>query len=676
MAKRKGNSRARFGAGLFDELVVDLFAGGGGASMGIERALGRAVDIAVNHDAIAVAMHQINHPHTRHHRADVFEVDPVEATGGRPVGLLWASPDCTQYSRAKGGKPIRHAKRKLRCLAHVVIKWAAKVQPRVILLENVREFEEWGPLIQKVGDDGAALFDDLGKPLWIPCPRRKGRSFRRWIAQLRGLGYAVEWRVLNAAEFGAPTHRRRLFLIARCDGEPIVWPAPTHGPGRSLPYRTAAECIDWSLPTPSIFLTREQGRKLGVNRPLAEKTMRRIVMGIKRFVLDAPRPFIVRVNHGGAEFRGQPTDQPLSTVTGKHGYGIVAPFLTAQYGEVPHQDTRGQNATEPLRTITPRSGGGFNLLLPFLSQQNGDRPDGSIRNGNSADAPLPTITARGTQTMLAAPHVAQFFGGMVGKRLDEPLPTITGVDHNAIAAAHLVQYNQEKGQETRGQSPTEPIKTITGDPRFAVAASTLVRLGQYGSNGRNSSSADRPLTTITSKAEHCLAAANLIRMNHGDVQWSSAEEPLRTILAGANHHGLTVARLDVGDRRDEVRAFLSQYNVCSVGQPCDAPLHTIVAADRFGLVTVDGHDHVIADIGLRMLTPRELFRCQGFPDDYVIEFDLAEPGATKPRRLPKSYQTRLCGNSVPPQLSEAIVRANFPAEAATPRRRRRAAAVS
>jgi len=440
--------RARYAAGLFDELVIDNFAGGGGASLGIERAIGRAVDAAINHNPEAVAMHRVNHPHTRHYCEDVWSVDPSEVTGGRRVGLCWFSPDCRHFSKAKGGKPVE---KKIRGLAWVVIRWAAKVKPRVIILENVREFETWGPL------------DDSGRP----CPRRKGLTFRRWVGTLRNLGYEVEWRELNAADFGAPTLRRRLFLVARCDGQPIRWPAPTHGPGR-MAYRTAAECIDWSLPCPSIFLGPEEAKAIGVRRPLAEKTMRRIAMGLKRFVLENPKPFIVRCDHGGDHFRGQAVGQPLSTITGSHGYGVVAPYLVQQNGEAPHQDTRGRTVDRPIGVVTPRPGGGFSLIAPTL-----------------------------------------------------------------------VQYNTEKGNETRGKGVDLPINTVTADPRFGLVSAFLAK--HYG--GVVGHGPDRPLGTITGVDHHSVAAANLIKLNFGDKQWSGADEPLRTILAGANHHGLVVSHL-------------------------------------------------------------------------------------------------------------------------------------
>lgn len=315
------------------EIVVDSFAGGGGASLGIARALGRGPDVAINHDAASIAMHKANHPDGMHCTEDIWKISPAAVSKGRPVGLLWSSPDCKHFSRAKGGKPVE---KRIRSLAWVVVKWAAEVRPRVIILENVREFEDWGPLIQKVVRGKRQILDD-GSPVLIPDPTRKGHSFKRWAGRLRNLGYEVQWRVLNAADYGAPTHRRRLFLVARCDGQPIVWPKPTHcAPdkvnakwdfdGRDAapiatpraPWRTAAECIDWSIPCPSIFERKKS---------LADNTLRRIAMGIRRYVLENPKPFIVQVNHGGADFRGQGVDDPLPTVTGKHGYGVVSPVI-------------------------------------------------------------------------------------------------------------------------------------------------------------------------------------------------------------------------------------------------------------------------------------------------------------------------------------------------------------
>lgn len=570
--RKRSHARARHAAGLFDELIVDNFAGGGGASLGIERAMGRAVDLSINHDREAVALHRANHPATIHHCEDVWDVDPAEATSGRPVGLAWFSPDCKHFSRAKGGKPVE---KKIRGLAWVVVRWAATVRPRVIMLENVREFETWGPLVPATRD-GVPIVDRDGKARMVPCPLRKGETFRRWLEQIRALSYAVEWRTLDAADFGAPTHRKRLFLVARRDGVPIRWPEPTHGPGRAKPYRTAAECIDWSIPCPSIFLTREQGRAIGVNRPLADKTMRRIAMGLRRFVLDNPRPFIVRVDHGGDHFRGQSAGRPLSAVTGSHGHGIVTPFMTAQNGERDGQAPRATAVDEPINVVTPRGGGGHPLVMP---------------------------------------HLTKFFGGVVGQGVDRPNPTITAVDHTGVVSATL--------------------------------APNLVRTGQYGGNGCYANDVADPLTTIVSKGEHCVAAANLIKMNHGDKQAFDVDEPLRTVVAGANHHGL-------------VKAFLLKYYGTGDGQGPDEPLHTVVSRARFGLVAVEGETYEVADVGLRMLKPRELYRAQGFPDSYRI--DLTVDG----KRLSIAAQVRMCGNSVSPPVAEALVRANFAAAEAWP----------
>lgn len=553
--KKPKHHRAQHASGLFDELVIDNFAGGGGASLGIERALGRAVDVAINHSRDAVAMHQANHPATLHHCEDVWHAKPAEIAAGRPVGLCWFSPDCRHFSNAKGGKPVQ---KKIRGLAWVVVRWAKRVQPRVIMLENVREFLTWGPL----GPDDR------------PCPIRKGVTFKRWVGQLRSLGYAVEWKILNAADFGAPTNRKRLFLVARRDGEPIVWPEPTHGPGRGKPHRAAAECIDWSIPCPSIFLTKEEAKPLGLIRPLAEKTMRRIAMGVRRYVLENPRPFLVQVNHGGDDFRGQEADAPLPTVTGRHGFGVVAPFVVAQHGERDGQPPRTHGVGRPWPTVTPQ---GF---------------------------------------VLASAYISKYFGGVVGSGVDRPLGTVTAIDHNAVVAANLVQYNGQKGNEVRGKGLGDPINTVTGDPRFALVSSHLTKF-------------------------------------YGTSTGSAMTEPAPTVTGQGNHVG-------------EVRAFLTKYyGTRSVGQGLADPLHTVTGADRFGLVTIAGEPYQIVDIGLRMLRPRELYRAQGFPDDYVIA------PIVRGKAMPVSAQVKLCGNSVPPQLSEALVRANFATEAA-PKRRRKA----
>lgn len=468
-----------------DEIIVDSFAGGGGASTGIEHALGRPVDVAINHNAEAIAMHAINHPGTTHYIESVFKVDPESITGNQPVGLLWASPDCTHFSKAKGDAPRSP---RVRGLAWVVIRWARRVKPRVIMLENVEEFEDWGPLLE----DGR------------PCPDRRGKTFLLWVNQLRGSGYQVEWRQLRACDYGAPTIRKRLFLIARRDGLPIVWPTATHGPGRSQAYRTAADCIDWSLPCPSIF---------DRTRPLAEATMRRVAAGVMRYVVNAAEPFIV----------------PL----------------------------RGTSAAH--------------------------------RSAHSVDAPLSTVSAGGTHHALVSPTLVQ-----------------TG-------------YGERDGQAPRA-----------------------LDLG-------------KPLGTVVSGGKHALVAAFLAK-HYGGVVGSDLRDPLGTVTR-VDHHSLITTEL-AADRRETVRAFLTKYYGTPQDPQLRQPLHTVTTKDRFGLVTVAGETFAIADIGLRMLQPRELYRAQGFPEDYVIDFEY------RGKRLPKSSQVRMCGNSVSPPVVQAMVTANFAHESA------------
>lgn len=523
-----------------DELLVDLFAGGGGASVGIEMATGRQVDIAINHDAAAVSMHKANHPETHHFVQDVYSVDPKAACHGRPVGLLWASPDCTDHSKAKGSAPIRTKAR--RALAWVILKWAGQVRPRVIILENVEEFQDWGPLIGTPGN-------------YRRDPKRKGKTFRRWVRCLRDMGYEVDWKELRACHYGAPTIRKRLFVVARCDGEPIHWPEKTHGPKRANPYRSAASCIDWTEPMCSIFATPEEAREWAQThdrgtprRPLAEATMRRIARGVVKFVLDNPEPFIVGV--GGR--MGQSAERPVSgtyqTITTKNDAALVAPYFVPRYGEREGQAPRALDPTRPSPVIVP-TGNGASLVAAFL---------------------------------------ARHWGGMVGKHLGEPMPTVTTTgSQDQIVTAHLLK--------------------------------------QYG--------------TATG---------------------SKASEPLHTITAGGGKHAL-------------VASFLQKYYGQGTGQSVLDPAHTIRTKDGFGLVTVtiDGESYVLVDIAMRMLTPAELYRMQGFPADY--RFERGEPltqaeqlgllgleGADG-EPLTKTEQLRMVGNSVSPQVAAALVRANAPA---------------
>ena len=534
------------------EIVVDNFAGGGGASTGIEMAIGRSVDIAINHDPAAIAMHRANHPTTEHYTEDVFDIDPVKICAGRPVGLAWFSPDCKHFSKAKGGKPVS---KKIRGLSWVILRWAMTVRPRVIMMENVEEIQTWGPLITT----------SAGKT--VPDPDRAGETFQGFIAMLTtgidsdhpafseaceflkisptsreaallliGLGYKVDFRELRACDYGAPTIRRRFFLIARGDGLPIQWPEPTHADPDSLevaagikkPWVPVADVLDFSAPCPSIFASSEEiFDQYGIHavRPLADATMRRIANGVMKYVVNNPRPFIVQ-----CKFHNEPqdSDKPLSTITSVGSHMLVAPNLI-QYHSEQTENVRGQEVDKPLMTV-----------------------DASNRYG------------------LVETFISKYYTGQdTASRTDEPLPTVTAIDHNALCAVTVTQFNN-----------------------------------------------------------HC--------------KGQSVDKPLNTMTAQTNHFG-------------EVRAFLVKYySNGDGGSGCDKPAPTITAKDRLGLVTVRGQDYAIVDIGLRMLTPRELFDAQGFPDDYIIDVD----ADGKP--YPKSEQVARCGNAVCPPIPAALVRANLP----------------
>lgn len=431
------------------EVIVDNFAGGGGASEGIEQAIGRHVDIAINHDAKAIEMHKVNHPSTKHYIEDVWDVDPLEATQGKPVGLAWFSPDCKHFSKAKGGKPVD---KNIRGLAWVAVKWAKLVHPRIIILENVEEFRTWGPLVK---DENGNLYPD---------PDRKGQTFDLFIKALEKQGYEVDFRELRACDYGAPTTRKRFFMIARCDGQKIAWPEPTHGDPGQLevrcgllkPWRTAAECIDWSIPCPSIF-----DRK----KPLAENTLKRIAKGIQKFVIEADEPYILN-------------DKAM--------------FLQHYYGQQ-GEETRASGINEPVATIPTANR--FGLVTAFISRQ---------------------------------------FKTGVGHELNQPLATTTTVNKSNLVTAFLLKY--------------------------------------YGAD---------------------------------------------------------------------------------IGQTINNPLHTITSKDRFGLITVHGEEYQIVDIGMRMLKPHELFKAQGFPDDYIIDRD------SKGNPYPIVDQVAKVGNSVCPPLAAALVKANY-----------------
>ncbi len=622
-------------AGAGEKLIIDSFAGGGGASTGIEMALGRSPDIAINHSADALAMHQVNHPDTLHLSKNIWQVDPLEVVGNRTVGLAWFSPDCKHFSKAKGGRPV---KRNIRDLAWVVVLWARRVRPEVIILENVEEFRDWGP----VTEDGR------------PCKERKGQTFQRWSAELKRLGYRMEWRELRACDYGAPTIRKRFFMIARRDGAKIVWPERTHGrpddpeviAGRKRPWRTAAEIIDWSLPCPSIFdSAQEIFRKHGLRavRPLADATMRRIARGVVRYVLEAKRPFVVGLAHGDSGSRRHyGIDEPLTTVhAGGKNHAVVVPSIV-RTDMASAADRNGVNAPdEPLRTQT--TAGSHAVVVPTLVGCGGRAGQSAPRGG---DDPLGTLTAK-PDGCLVAPYLVPRYGERDGqyprtRSVEEPAPVVVpGGNEGSLAAVHLSRFTQNGV----GSGADEPVDTVmAGAPKFGVVAAFLA---QHNNDSRRiggvnpGRAADEPLATLTAAgAQQQVVAAHMMRQFGGSVG-HGMDEPSATDTAGANKSAL-------------ISGFLTKYYGTGDGAAIGDPLHTDTTKDRFGLVTVeiDGTTYAIADIGMRMLTPRERFRAQGFPDSYIID---RRPDGSP---ITATVQGSCCGNSVCPPLAEALVAAN------------------
>lgn len=483
-------------------LFVDNFAGGGGASTGIELAIGRNVDIAINHDPDAIAMHRANHPNSKHYCEDVWEVDPVEACEGQPVTLAWFSPDCKHFSRAKGGKP---ADKNIRGLAWVAVKWAYLVRPSVIMLENVPEIQTWGPLgadNRPIKERSGETFHGFIKALTTGIPADHP-AFSEMCEALsitgesdmakrliNGLGYDIEYRTLRSCDYGAPTTRTRFYMIARCDGRPIVWPNPTHGhknspevkAGKKKPYHTAAECIDWSIPAQSIFER---------DRPLADNTLRRIARGIQRFVIDNPEPFIVTVNHGGDGFRGQSINEPLQTVTAKHGYGIVTPTIMCNNG-----NNVGASVESPLPTVT--TGNRNFLVAPTLIQYHSETSEEEVR-GQELDKPLMTVDTA-PRYALSCAHIMKNYGGGytgAGSSADAPLDTVTATDHNSLVTAHIMTMRNHMC----GQPMDEPLGTITAGTTHHLEVQAFL-LKYYGNGTANS--VDEPLDTVTARDRFAL----------------------------------------------------------------------------------------------------------------------------------------------------------------------------
>ena len=566
---------------LAGTVVADWFAGGGGMAEGIKRAIGRHVDVSCNHDDDAISMHRVNHPQARHLVEDVRSVCARLAAQYLPVDLFHMSPDCTHHSQAKGGQPRNRA---LRSLSWVGLRWVGQVRPRIVTLENVKQILQWGPLIAKrcpvsgrvIKLDGtvAAVGErvPVQQQFLVPDPKRAGQTWRRFVAILRSHGYVVDWRVLCAADYGVPTTRSRLFMVARRDGAPIVWPEPTHfkEPMRGQKrWRSAAECIDFSLPSRSIF---------GRERPLAEATMRRVAKGMRKYVLDAADPFVVSASRIlGVEVRDG-------------GGNVMPPRATAPaLVSVTHSGDRAHSVAEPLRAVTTAKGGEF-----------------------------------------------------------------------ALAAATLVQmgYGEREGQEPRALDLQGPLGTVVaGGGKHGVVTAFLAQANE-GFNATPGHDLRRPMSTVTNKgSQQQLVTAHLAHLR-GNCDARPLDEPLRTVSAGGEHHGLVEYHLSNTDEAGALRcaAFLMRYHGDG-GQWADLrePLTTVTTRDRLALVTVwiKGDPWVIVDICLRMLEPRELYRAQGFPDTYVI--DRGHDG----RKFSKATQIRLCGNAVPPDLGAAVIRAQW-----------------
>ncbi|MES0645646.1 DNA cytosine methyltransferase [Klebsiella aerogenes] len=606
------------------EIIVDNFAGGGGASTGIEMAIGRSVDIAINHDPNAVAMHTTNHPDTLHYCESVYEVRPKVATAGRRVGLAWFSPDCRHFSKAKGAKPVEKS---IRGLAWIVLRWALDVDPRVMMLENVEEFKTWGPLLaaemrpdpERVGETFQAFVGMLttgipaNHPALVECCEFLNISLDSEDAArlVKGLSYDLDYRELRASDLGTPTIRKRFFMVMRRDGQPIVWPEATHGDpkspavlaGKLAPWRTAAECIDWSIPAPSIF-----GRK----KPLAKNTLRRIARGIQRFVIDSAEPFIVKCNHTTTKgqydcFRGQELGAPLQTITKKLGYALAVP-----------------------------------TLAPFMAGNGGSEYQAKPR---PLDKPAHTILKE-SRACVVAPVIARQFGASIGHRADVPNATITagGGGKSQLVTPTLIQmgYGERSGQEPRVLQLGNPLGTVTaGGNKFATVSAFLAK--HYGGNYTGAGvSLDEPAHSVTTVDHHAVVASHLVKLRGTCRDGQRTDAPMPTLTAGGQHVGeveTTLAFEHYDEQRaQQVLAFLKEY----------------CGADSTGLVEIAGVTYRIVDIGMRMLQPHELYRAQGFPDWYIIDQDY------RGVKYAKDKQVARCGNAVPPPFAEALVRANLP----------------
>ena len=629
---------------LFNELIIDNFAGGGGASVGIELATGRPVDIAINHDADAIAMHSVNHPYTQHFQEDVFVINPEEVTGGRPVGIAWFSPDCKHFSRAKGNKPVEH---KIRGLSWVIIKWAmSSVAPRCIFMENVEEIQTWGPLITDA--DGKSR----------PDPERSGETFKAFVGMLsdgvapdcpalaeaceflkiergsaeeqrliKGLGYKLEFRTIRACDLGAPTIRKRFYLVARNDGKPIVFPKATHGKGKGLkPYRTAAECIDWSIPCPSIFERK---------KPLVKNTLRRVARGLDKFVIKNPKPYILEMNFNNPF---QDVDRPMSTQTSANHHYLITPNLVQANYENPPQDVSKpmstQTAVNKHFVVTP--------TLVECSHKSGPGVHG-------VDAPMNTQTGKACFAV-ETPFLTPIGYGEHKKQaprvnsVNEPVSTVVSSCKQYLTAPALLQYHSEQSKgEVRGQKITEPIMTVDGSPRYATIAANIVH---YYGGADHASKSDAPIPTVTTLPRHYLCASNLCVLRK-NMDGKSLDEPMPTLTTSAGHFAeIRTYLLPIDNNQElyhwhEVRQLLNEYADYSIKE------------NEILIIEIAGTPYFIGDIGMRMLKAEELKLAQGFPVDYIIDIE---------RHIGKKYseakQIARLGNAVCPPVATALIRAN------------------
>lgn len=663
---------------LFNELIIDNFAGGGGASVGIELATGRPVDIAINHDADAIAMHSVNHPYTTHYQEDVFAINPEEVTGGRPVGIAWFSPDCKHFSRAKGNKPVEH---KIRGLSWVIIKWAmSSVAPRCIFMENVEEIQTWGPLIEDAdgksrpdpehaGETFKAFIGMLTTGVAPDCPalaeaceflkiERGGAEEQRLI---KGLGYKVEFKVLRACDYGAPTIRKRFYLVARNDGKPIVFPEATHGKGKGLkPYRTAAECIDWSIPCPSIFERK---------KPLVKNTLRRVARGLDKFVIKNPKPYILEMNFDNPF---QDVDRPMSTQTSANHHYLITPNLVQANYENPPQDVSKpmstQTAVNKHFVVTPtlvecshKSGPGvhgvdtpmntqtgkacFAVETPFLTPIGYGEHKKQAPRVNSVNEPVSTVVSSCKQ-YLTAPALLQYHseqskGEVRGQKITEPIMTVDGSPRYAMSGIYLSKYFSGEGAKASGAS--DPVPTVTAKDHNSLVAANIVH---YYGGADHASKSDAPIPTVTTLPRHYLCASNLCVLRK-NMDGKSLDEPMPTLTTSAGHFAeVRTYLLPVDNAQElyhwnEVRLLLNEYAGYSIKE------------NEILIIEIAGIPYFIGDIGMRMLKAEELKLAQGFPVDYIIDIE---------RHIGKKYseakQIARLGNAVCPPVATALIRAN------------------